>query len=66
MAYQSGLPKHVVKYLEANDVDPNDLPDEVKETLAGLSLGEVALLQVVGDNLRQNLRGNDALIAMVH
>ena len=62
----SELPRHVLRYLEDNEVDPNDLPDEVIETLAGLSLGEVALLQVVGDSLRRNVQDNDALIAMVH
>jgi hypothetical protein len=52
MAHRSGMPNHVLKYLEENGVDPNDLPDEVKETLASLSLGEVALLEVVGDSLQ--------------
>lgn len=64
MAYQSGLPKHVVKYLEANDVDPNDLPDDVKEMLAGLSLGEVALLQVVGDTLRRSGADREMIVAV--
>lgn len=52
MAYQSGMPNHVLKYLKKNGVDPNDLPNKVKETLAGLSVGEVALLQVVKDSLK--------------
>ena len=51
----SELPRHVLRYLEDNEVDPNDLPDEVIETLAGLSLGEVALLKVVGETLRRNM-----------
>jgi hypothetical protein len=53
MAYQSGsLPSHVVKYLERNGVDPSKLPPDVVETFAGLSVGEVALLQVIGDSLQ--------------
>jgi hypothetical protein len=48
----SGIPRHVAKYLKDNDVDLNELPDEVKETLAALSLGEVALLKVVGKSLK--------------
>ncbi len=46
------MPKHVLKYLKDSDVDPNDLPGEVKETLAALSLGEVSLLKVVGKTLK--------------
>jgi hypothetical protein len=49
---QSGMPHHVLKYLKESGVEPSDLPDEVKETLAGLSLGEVALLKVVGKSLK--------------
>jgi len=53
MGYQAdSLPAHVVKYLKNNDVEPSQLPPDVLETLAGLSLGEVALLQVVGDTLQ--------------
>jgi hypothetical protein len=62
MSDWSGLPRHVLRYLEANGVDPNDLPDEVRETFAGLSLGEVALLQVVGDSLRGSSLGEDIII----
>lgn len=61
----SELPRHVLRYLEDNEVDPNDLPDEVIETLAGLSLGEVALLKVVGETLRRNMDDTET-IAMVH
>lgn len=52
MAQWSGMPNHVMRYLEENEVNPNDLPQEVKETLAALSLGEVALLKIVGDSLQ--------------
>jgi hypothetical protein len=63
MEHSSGLPNHVLKYLEESDVDVSALPDEVKATLAGLSLGEAALLKVVG----QSLQGLDTeMIAKIH
>jgi hypothetical protein len=46
------LPKHVVQYLQRNGVSPNDLTPEALETLAGLTSGELALLQYVGDSLK--------------
>jgi hypothetical protein len=59
------LPNHVLKYLKQNGVDPKLLPAEVEETLAGLSLGEVALLKVVGDSLRGSDLSKE-LIVKVH
>jgi hypothetical protein len=50
-AHRYGLPNHVLKYLEENGVDPNDLSDKAKETFAGLSLGEVEVLKAVGKSL---------------
>lgn len=62
---ESGLPNHIRRYLQQIGVDPNDLSDEVKVMLAGLTSGEVALLKVVGDTLREAHDDND-LIAKVH
>jgi hypothetical protein len=45
------LPNHVLKYLEKKDVDPSQLTPEALETLAGLSIGEVAVLKIVGKSL---------------
>ena len=45
------LPNHVVKYLERNEVAPSELTPEALETFAGLSVGEVALLKLVGKSL---------------
>ena len=55
MSDQSGfvLPTHVVRYLRNQKVDPDQLPDNVRETLSELSLGEVALLALVGAELRE-------------
>ena len=55
MSDQSGivLPTHVVRYLRKQKVDPDQLPDNVRETLSELSLGEVALLALVGAELRE-------------
>ena len=47
------LPTHVVRYLRNQEVDPNKLPDNVRETLSELSLGEVALLALIGAELRE-------------
>jgi malonyl CoA-acyl carrier protein transacylase len=57
------LPKHVLKYLEENGVDPNDLSDKAKETFAGLSLGEVAVLKAVGNSLQGE---DEDIILKVH
>jgi hypothetical protein len=57
------LPKHVAKYLERNEVVPSELTPEALETFAGLSVGEVALLKLVG----KSLEGTDqSVILKVH
>jgi hypothetical protein len=57
------VPKHVVQYLEKNDVDPDQLSPEALKTLAGLTSGEVALLQYVGDSL---VSEDQAVILRIH
>jgi hypothetical protein len=60
-----GLPTHVQRYLHERKIKPEDLPANVLETLSGLSLGEVALLQVIGSELRR-VDLDTEIVAAIH
>ena len=49
----SQLPPHVKRYLDKSKVRGDDLPAEVLEFLGGLSVGEIALLTLLGEALRE-------------
>jgi hypothetical protein len=59
------LPNHVSKHLKDSDVDPDKLPNKVKEALASLSEDEIAVLQTSRDSLL-SADADKNLIAKVH
>jgi hypothetical protein len=61
----SEVPPYVLKYLERQQVEPEDLPDDVVDLFAGLSAGELALVDLIGTTLQD--AGVDAsVIVRVH
>ncbi len=63
MGHESGLPNHVLRYLRRIEVDPSDLSDEARETLAGLSVGELGLLETVKNSMKDD---DDNVMLRVH
>lgn len=59
------LPAHVSHYLEKHKVDPEELPDNVREAFAGMSTREIEFLGFIGNEMREG--GVDTeIIARIH
>ena len=64
-SYGRDLPKYVVDYLDERNVKADDLPENVLDAFAGMSIREVQFLAFVGNELRESGL-DEATVARIH